>query len=99
MKSKYVYYPDSDGGFIGSEDGQTQILDFRQGAGDVYGEIIASLLNENDPFTAAVMQCSLYKMQLTIAMDALEHIARHGGECSTDEHARVAIKKIKEMEK
>lgn len=59
---------------------------------DMHGEC-------DNPFTAAVMQCTLYKMQLWIARDALEHIARHGGECSTDEHARVALKKIKEMEK
>jgi len=42
---KFKYYPDSNGGFIGSEDGQTQVCDFREGMGERYGEQIAAALS------------------------------------------------------
>jgi len=35
---KLKYYRDAEGGFIGSEDGQTQVCDFREGMGDRFGE-------------------------------------------------------------
>jgi hypothetical protein len=41
----FKYYPDNDGGFIATEDGQTQICDFRQGMGAKYGEALAYALN------------------------------------------------------
>lgn len=45
LKKVWVYYPDRDGGFIGSIDGQTQICDFRQGMGERFGKQIANALN------------------------------------------------------
>ena len=41
----FKYYPDNDGGFIATEDGQTQICDFRQGMGQKHGHQIAAALN------------------------------------------------------
>jgi len=41
---KLKYYPDADGGFIGTEDGQVQVCDFRKGMGEKYGEQMASVL-------------------------------------------------------
>lgn len=41
----WEYYPDYSGGFIGSEDLNLQICDFREGMGDIYGELIAKALN------------------------------------------------------
>jgi hypothetical protein len=41
----WTYCPDSQGGFICSEDGQTQICDFREGMGDKYGPQLAAALN------------------------------------------------------
>lgn len=41
----WKYYPDHSGGFIGSEDFDLQICDFRDGMGDIYGELIAEFLN------------------------------------------------------
>lgn len=43
------YHPSNDGGFIGSEDGQTQVCDFREGMGEKYGQIIAEAMNANHP--------------------------------------------------
>lgn len=42
---KYKYFPDYDGGFIATDDGQTQVCDFREGMGDSLGEIIADALS------------------------------------------------------
>lgn len=44
-ETTWVYHWDRNGGFIGSEDGQTQMCDFREGMGPKYGELIAALLN------------------------------------------------------
>jgi len=47
----FKYYPDSQGGFIATEDGQTQICDFRQGMGEKHGHQIATALNASPQTT------------------------------------------------
>lgn len=42
---RWAYHRDATGGFIGSEDGQTQICDFRSGMGDTWGDFIAHAMN------------------------------------------------------
>jgi|GEM_PF-6932674 len=44
-RQTWQYFPDSEGGFISSADGQTQICDFREGMGSKYGKTLASALN------------------------------------------------------
>lgn len=51
---KWVYYPNYNGGFIGSEEGHTQVCDFREGMGDRFGHIIADALNKASLKTVTV---------------------------------------------
>ena len=45
QRQTWQYFPDKEGGFIGTEDGQTQLCDFREGMGKKYGKAIADALN------------------------------------------------------